>query len=400
MLLLTKKSKQVYLDHAAATPLNSQVFLAMKPFFNEVYGNPSSLHSQGQQADKALMYARTTIASSLGAHPENIIFTGSGTESDNMAIYGIARAYEQKGKHIISTQLEHDAVLKPLEDLKHSGWEITYIKPDEHGIIRTEDVLRAIRPDTILVSIMYANNEIGSINPVADIGRSILQYRKTHNTAFPYFHTDACQAAGYLDISVEKLHVDAMTINGSKIYGPKGTGMLYVRNGVSLQPVIVGGGQEYALRSGTENLAGIVGFAKALMLVQKNKAKESKRIEALTRYFWQQIQKKISGVLLHGPELGVHRLVNNLNVQIAGIEGEALLFYLDAHGIMCSIGSACASKTHEPSHVLKALGVSYQDSKGNVRFSLGAENTKQQIDYVMKFLPKLVEQLRQIEKIT
>jgi cysteine desulfurase len=397
---MSSKKRLVYLDHAATTLLDPEVFLAMKPYFAQNFGNPSSLYKLGVEAYKAIENSRKTIAHILHALPDTIIFTSGGTESANMAILGIARAHKKQGKHIITTAIEHHAVLNPIRELEKEGFKITYLPVDKNGLVKTADVVKAVTPDTILISIMYANNEIGTIEPIAEIGREILKYRKKNNTLFPYLHTDACQAAGYLDLDVEKLHVDAMTINGSKIYGPKGTGMLYVRNGVSLQPVIVGGGQEYALRSGTENLAGIVGFAKALMLVQKNKAKESKRIEALTRYFWQQIQKKISGVLLHGPELGVHRLVNNLNVQIAGIEGEALLFYLDAHGIMCSIGSACASKTHEPSHVLKALGVSYQNSKGSVRFSLGAENTKQQIDYVMKFLPKLVEQLRQIEKIT
>lgn len=387
------------MDHAAATPLDSQVFLAMKPFFNGVYGNPSSLHSQGQQADKALAHARATIASSLGAHPENIIFTSSGTESDNLAIYGVAKAHAQHGRHIISSALEHDAVLKPLEDLKKQGWQITYIQPDNRGIIKTEDVMAAIRPDTVFISLMHANNEIGSINPIAEIGRKLLQYRKNNNTTYPLLHTDACQAVNYLDISVEKLHVDLMSINGSKIYGPKGTGFLYIRNSVSLEPVILGGGQEKKLRSGTENIPGIVGLAKAMELVQKNKAKESKRIESLAQYFWQKIQKQIPDITLNGPAIGADRLINNININFAGIEGEALLLYLDAYGVMCSTGSACSSKTLEPSHVLKALGMSYQESQGSVRFSFGKENTKEQVDYVMKYLPKIVEQLRQAEKI-
>lgn len=387
------------MDHAAATPLDSQVFLAMKPFFNGVYGNPSSLHSQGQQADKALAHARATIASSLGAHPENIIFTSSGTESDSLAIYGVAKAHAQHGRHIISSALEHDAVLKPLEDLKKQGWQITYIQPDNRGIIKTEDVMAAIRPDTVFISLMHANNEIGSINPIAEIGRKLLQYRKNNNTTYPLLHTDACQAVNYLDISVEKLHVDLMSINGSKIYGPKGTGFLYIRNSVSLEPVILGGGQEKKLRSGTENIPGIVGLAKAMELVQKNKAKESKRIESLAQYFWQKIQKQIPDITLNGPAIGADRLINNININFAGIEGEALLLYLDAYGVMCSTGSACSSKTLEPSHVLKALGMSYQESQGSVRFSFGKENTKEQVDYVMKYLPKIVEQLRQAEKI-
>ncbi|MBP6859029.1 MAG: cysteine desulfurase [Candidatus Magasanikbacteria bacterium] len=399
MLAKPKKIKKVYLDHAAATPLDSQVFLAMKPFFNAVYGNPSSLHSQGQQADKALGNARNVIAHSLGAHPENIIFTSSGTESDNLAIYGIAKAHAQQGRHIISTILEHDAVLKPLEDLKKQGWHITYIQADSRGLIKTDDVIAAIRPDTVLISLMYANNEIGTINPIAEIGRKLLQYRKNNNTAYPLLHTDACQAVNFLDISVEKLHVDLMSVNGSKIYGPKGTGFLYVRSSVLLEPTLLGGGQEKNLRSGTENIPGIVGLAKAMELAQKSKIKESKRVENLAQYFWGKVQKQVPGVTLNGPAIGINRLVNNVNINFADIEGEALLLYLDAYGIMCSTGSACSSKTLETSHVLKALGMNYQESQGSVRFSFGKENTKEQIDYTMKYLPKIVEQLRQTEKI-
>lgn len=394
-----KKIQTVYLDHAAATPVDKVVFLAMKPFFTEQYGNPSSLHKLGQQADKTLKDCRARVAKSVVANPETIIFTASGTESDNMAIYGIAKNHQDHGKHIITTAIEHDAVLAPLEDLKNQGFEITYIQPDRQGLIRTEDIINAIRPDTILISTMYANNEIGSIVPINEIGRKLLQYRKQNNTMYPLFHTDACQAAGYLDVSVDKLHVDLMTINSSKIYGPKGAAMLYVRNGVVLKPLLLGGGQEKKLRSGTENLPAIVGFAKALELVQKNKDKENKRVQSLVNYFWNAIKKSVPNVSLNGPEISESRLCNNININFSGLEADALLLYLNEYGIMCSVGSACSSKTLETSHVLRALGKSYQDAQGSIRFSFGKSNSKNQIDYIMKYLPKIVGQLRKVNKI-
>lgn len=399
MLPKPKKIQTIYLDHAAATPLDKKVFLAMKPYFTDIYGNPSSLHTQGRKAAKVLEESRQRIAQSLGARAQEIIFASSGTESDNLAVYGMMRAHMSHGKHIITTAIEHDAVLKPIEDLKNHGLEITYIQPDQQGLIRAEDIIHAIRPDTVLISIMYANNEIGTIAPIAQIGREILQYRKNNNSIYPLLHTDACQAAGYLDLSVDKLHVDAMTINGSKIYGPKGMGMLYLRAGVAIGPIIKGGGQERQLRSGTENIPGIVGLAASLELAQKQKDKEVKRLRNLSSYFWQKIQKTIPDVVLNGPEIGESRLCNNLNVNFKGLEGDALLLYLNEYGIMCSIGSACSAKTMETSHVLRALGLSYQEAQGSVRFSLGRSNTKSQIDYIMKYLPKIVEQLRKVNKI-
>ncbi len=394
-----KKIKNVYLDHAATTYTEKAVFLAMQPYFTKIYGNPSSLYHEGTKAGEALNKSRNFIAKSLGALPENIIFTGSGTESDNLAIYGVARANEQYGKHIISTPIEHHAVLYPLEDLKKQGWEITYVQPDEKGIINADEIIKAIRPDTVLISIMYANNEIGAIEPIAEIGRKLLQYRKDHNSAYPFFHTDACQAAGYLDLDVEKLHVDLMTINGSKIYGPKGVGALYMRRGVRLKPLILGGEQERKLRAGTENIPGIVGLAKALELAQGNKDREAKRLEGIVKYFWEKLQKQIPNIKLNGPEIGPQRLANNLNVAFTGVEGEALLLYLDEYGIMCSTGSACAAKALEESHVLKALGISYENSRGSLRFTFGHCNSKQDIDYLMKYLPLIIKQLRAVTGI-
>ncbi len=392
MLPKPKKIKNVYLDHAATTYIDRTVLTAMQPYFTKIYGNPSSLYHEGLKASEALNGSRRTVAKLIGALPENIIFTGSGTESDNLAIYGIAKAHAQHGKHIISLAIEHHAVLHPLEDLKKQGWEITYVKVDDKGVVDVEEVIKAIRPDTVLISIMYANNEMGAIQPIAEIGRKLLTYRKEKNTIYPFFHTDACQAAGYLDLDVEKLHVDLMTVNGSKIYGPKGVGMLYARRGVTIKPLILGGEQERNLRAGTENIAGIVGFAKALELAQANKAKESKRLEGLVKYFWEQLQKQIHQVKLNGPEIGLQRLVNNLNVSFVGMEGEALLLYLDEYGIMCSTGSACTMKSLDQSHVLKAMGVQPEHSRGSLRFTLGHVNTKSDIDYLMKYLPLIVAQ--------
>jgi cysteine desulfurase len=389
-----KTIKNVYLDHAATTYIDKRVLAAMQPYFAKIYGNPSSLYHEGVKANQALNNSRRTISKLINALPENIIFTGSGTESDNLAIYGIAKAHAQHGKHIISLVIEHHAVLHPLEDLKKWGWEITYVKVNEKGIVNVEDIIKAIRPDTILISVMSANNEMGAIQPIAEIGRKLLQYRKENKNAYPFFHTDACQAAGYLDLDVEKLHVDLMTINASKIYGPKGVGMLYVRRGVAVKPLVLGGEQERNLRAGTENIAGIVGFAKALELAQENKEKETKRLETLAKYFWDKLQKQIPQVKLNGPEIGPYRLVNNLNVSFAGIEGEALLLYLDEYSIMCSTGSACTVKSLDQSHVLKAMNIPTEQSRGSLRFTLGHVNTKQDIDYVMKYLPLIVQQQR------
>ncbi|MEK7213284.1 MAG: cysteine desulfurase family protein [Patescibacteria group bacterium] len=406
MLPKPKKVQEVYLDHAATTYVSLEVFKVMKPYFTEHYGNPSSLYRLGRQANQTLLESRKIIAGLIHAQPGNIIFTGGGTESDNLAIYGIARAHEQKGKHIISIGIEHHAVLHPLEDLKKAGlpagrqgFEITYIKVDKNGLVNPAEVAKAIRPDTVLITIMYANNEIGVVEPIAEIGREILKYRKTHNTTYPYFHTDACQAAGYLDLDVEKLHVDLMTVNGSKIYGPKGVGFLYLRNGVKIKPIILGGGQERNLRSGTENVAGIVGLAKAFELAQKNRVKESDRVQKLAQYLWQQIEAKIPKIKLNGPEIGEGRLPNNLNVTFMDVEGEALLLYLDEYGIMCSTGSACTSESLEPSHVLRALGLPYEYAHGSLRFSLGKVNTKADLDYLMKYLPEIIKVLREMSPV-
>jgi cysteine desulfurase len=399
MLAKPKVFRKVYLDHAATTPIDERVFLAMKPYFTEKFGNPSALYGTGREAQKAITDSRKQIAGLIHALPENIIFTGGGSESDNLAIYGVAKAHAHKGKHIVSVGIEHHAVLRPLEDLAKNGYEITYVPVDKDGIVSAEAVAKAIRKDTILVTVMYANNEMGAIQPIADIGREILKWRKANNTPYPYFHSDACQAAGYLDLAVEKLHLDLMTLNGSKIYGPKGAGILYLRRNVRIKPLILGGGQEKGLRSGTENVPAIVGLAKALELAQKDADKETKRLRELSEYFWNRIQEEISDVRLNGPAIGDKRLPNNLNVTFMNIEGEAMLLYLDEYGIMCSTGSACTSESLEPSHVLRAMGLPYEMAHGSLRFTFGRANTKADIDYVIKYLPAVVAQLREMSPI-
>ncbi len=398
------KKRLVYLDHAATTHVDPAVKKVMDPFFCRFFGNPSSLYEIGRESNGALNDARRVVAQILHALPDNIIFTGGGTESDNLAIFGLARKNSNHGKHLITTKIEHHAVLHPMHQLEKEGFKITYLDVDEFGFVTPEQVIKAIRPDTILISIMYANNEIGTVEPIAEIGREILKYRASASSAqvkhlYPYFHTDACQAAGTLDLDVEKLHVDLMTLNGSKIYGPKGVGVLYKRRGVEILPLILGGGQEMGFRSGTENLAGIVGLAKALEMAQKTKNQKNNKTRKLTRYFWEKIQKEIPKVKLNGLAIGDKRLPNNLNVTFMDVEGEAMLLYLDSYGIMCSTGSACTSQSLEPSHVLTACGMPYEYVHGSLRFTLGKNTKKSDIDYVMKYLPGIVEKLREISPV-
>ncbi|MBU0660993.1 aminotransferase class V-fold PLP-dependent enzyme [Patescibacteria group bacterium] len=391
----------VYLDHAATTPVHKEVLDAMLPYFTEHFGNPSALYHIGREVKNAVDQARKMIAGYLGTQADSIIFCSGGTESDNMAIFGVAKKHAHKGKHIITSEVEHHAVLHACEQLEKEGFEVTYLRPDETGLVSATQVKEALRPDTILVSIMYANNEIGTVEPIADIGREILKWRKAEGTVYPYFHTDACQAAGVLDLNVEKLHVDLLTMNGSKLYGPKGIGVLYKRRGFAIQPLIVGGAQEFRMRAGTEHMPGIIGFAKAFDLAQKKRVEENTRLIELRAYFWKELQKRISKIRLNGPELdGVDvRLPNNLNISILDIEGEALLLYLDEYGIVCSTGSACTSESLDPSHVLLACGLPYEYAHGSIRFTLGASTSKEDIDYVLTYLPAIVEKLREISPV-
>lgn len=382
------KKRVVYLDHAATTPTDPRVVKAMSPFWTKQFANPSALYSLGRANHEAVEIARTRVAEILFTHPDCIVFTSGGTEANNLAITAAGTG------HIITTAIEHHSVLEPIRALEKKGNKVTYVSVNERGEIAVKEIIKAIRPDTRLISVMYANNEIGTINPIAEIGREILKYRKQHQTPYPYFHVDACQAAGSLDLHVERLHVDLMTVNGSKIYGPKGVGVLFVRRGVELAPLMLGGGQENKLRSGTENVPGIIGFACALELAQKNVDKENARQAKLRNYFWQQLQKKVPEVFLNGPELNEQRLANNLNVRFAGLEGETLVLYLDAYGIIAATGSACATDSDDASHVLIACGLKSSEAKSSVRFTIGRDTKKEDVEYVLKYLPGIVDGVR------
>ena len=395
------KNKKIYLDYAATTPVDPRVLRVMLPYFDKIYGNAGSLHSFGREAKAAIYKARKKIAEILNCRPEEIYFCGSGTESDNLAIFGVARANKNFGNHIITSSIEHPAVLESCHKLEKEGFQVTFLEVDQEGIVRLDSLKKAISDQTILVSVMYANNEIGTLQPIEEISQIIKEVkreREKRGVKVPiYFHTDACQAAGYLNLDVQKLGVDLLTLNGSKIYGPKGTGALFVRAGTKIEPLIFGGGQEGSLRSGTENTPGIVGLAEAFKIAQRERKKEVKREEKLRDYFIKEIMKKIPKVVLNGHPK--KRLPNNVNVSILDIEGEAILLWLDKYGIAASTGSACHSESLEPSHVILALGRPYEYAHGSLRFTLGRWTKKEDIDYVLKVLPKVVKKLREISPV-
>ena len=388
----------VYLDHAATTPLDPRVYEAMLPYLTEHFGNPSSFHSIGKTVKDAVDQAREQMAHLLHARSDEILFTSGGTESDNLAILGYARKNQDQGKHLITTRIEHHAVLEAMLHLeKKEGFEVTYLETDRDGLISPEQVEAALREDTILVSIMYANNEIGTIEPIVSIGNMIQKWREVHKRPALKFHTDACQASEYLELDVESLHVDMLTLNGSKMYGPKGIGLLYLKRGIKLQPLQFGGSQERALRPGTENVAGIIGMAKALELAQKDRENESERLIPLRDRLIEGIQASLKKTRLNGHPK--QRLPNNVNISIMDIEGEALILYLDAHGIYASTGSACTSASLDPSHVILALGLPYEVAHGSIRFTLGHSTTNEDIEYVIQTLPALVQKLRSLSPV-
>jgi len=402
-----KELKMIYLDHAATTPMDERVLEEMRPFFTDHFGNPSSFHSVGMESKNAVVQARASIAKGLGAHEDEIIFTSGGTESDNLAVIGVPRYWITKWKvevgkqdmvpHVITSAIEHHAVLEPLIALdRRKEIELTIVGVDRYGMVDVKSIVEALKPNTVLISIMTANNEIGTIQPIADIGREILKWRKAQATVFPYFHTDACQATGYLDLNVEQSHVDLLTLNGSKMYGPKGIGALYVRRGVKFQPFFIGGGQEKNLRSGTENVPGIIGLAKALALVQEDREKESARLIELRDRLTEGLMQ-IPKTILNGHP--TERLPNSVNISFIDIEGEAAVLYLDAAGIMASTGSACASTSLDPSHVILATGLSYEAAHGSIRFTLGHMTTKEDVEYVIKEMPAIVERLRMMSPV-
>ncbi len=391
--------KEIYLDHAATTYVDERVLAAMQPYFSGIFANPSSFHTPGMRAKEAVTASRGTIAKILNAREDEIIFTSGGTESDNLAVVGVVESRKSKveSRHVVTSAIEHHAVLEPLLHMqKTKEIELTVLPVDRYGRVSVEDVEKSLRPDTVLVSIMYANNEIGTIQPIADIGRAILKWRKTHATAYPFFHSDACQAAGAVDLDVEKLHVDLLTLNGSKIYGPKGIGILYLRRGVKVEPLTRGGGQERGIRAGTENVPGIVGLAKALELAHAEKDVENARLTVLRNRLIKGLLA-IPKTILNGHP--TERLPNNVNISFIDIEGEAAVLYLDAKGIYVSTGSACASLSLDPSHVILATGLSYEGAHGSLRFSLGKRTTMEDVEYVISAMPDVVEKLRHMSPV-
>jgi cysteine desulfurase len=383
--------KEIYLDHAATTFVDPRVKFAMEKYWHEDFGNPSSFHAAGLRALKALNESRATVAKIMNCAQEEVIFTGSGTESINMAIKGVFRANKQKGKHIITSAAEHHAVLETCKYLqKHEGAELTILPVDEYGQAKPEDLENAVRKDTVLITIMYANNEIGTINRI----QGLSAVAKKHNVLF---HTDACQAGGMLELDVKKLGVDLFTINGSKVYGPKGVGALYVRRGLQIHPILHGGGQEFGLRSGTESIPLIVGFAAALKIAYETREPEASRLTALRDKLVNNVLKAVPKTFLNGHP--TERLPNNANITFMDIEGEAMLLHLNEHGIFASTGSACNSKSLEPSHVLLAMGLPYEASHGSIRFTLGRHTTEEDVNKVVEVLPGIVQQLRNLSPV-
>ena len=397
--IFPKQKKGVYLDHAAATPIEKKVSRMMNQFSSESFANPSSLYSLGVTAKQAVEKSREQIAVFLLTTPDTIVFTSGATESNNWVIFGIGEKKTRLKKHIITTMIEHQSVLEPIRQLEKKGIVVTYLKPDHNGFIDPDQVREALKKETKLISVQYANNEIGTIQPLAEIGRLIMKWRKQNKSSFPLLHSDASQAVNYLSSNVEALHVDFMSFNGSKIYGPKGVGVLYKRRGISLEPLLYGGGQENELRSGTENVLAIVGMGRAVEVIGGQLISWSVEQKKLRDYFWEKIKKNIPDVKLNGPTIeSDRRLPNNLNISIKNVLAEALVFYLDSYGIQCSTGSACASNKNEASPVLYAIGLSKKAIESSVRFTLGRSTTKSDIDYVLTYLSNIVKALRSKDK--
>ncbi len=383
--------KEIYLDHAATTYVRQEVLGEMIPYMGEAYGNASSLHSFGARSRKAIEGARGRIAAVFGASPQEIYFTSGGTESDNWAVKGVAYMNKAKGEHIITTAIEHPAIMNACKELEKDGFEVTYLGVDEYGIVNTDDLKSALRGDTILVSVMYANNEIGTIQPVEEIGRIVKENSKA------VFHTDAVQAAGALSIALGTLPVDLMSISAHKFYGPKGIGALFIRKGTRIRPLHAGGEQERGKRAGTENVAGIMGMAKALELAAAEMESEGARQAALRDYLIESVLAGIERSRLNGHR--TNRLPNNANFIFEGIEGESLIMRLSALGIAASTGSACSSASLEPSHVLLAIGLPHETAHGSCRITVGRKTTKEDIDYTVEALKKTVAQLREMSPL-
>lgn len=383
--------KQVYLDYSATTPVKKEVAEEMIPYFTEKYGNPSSLYGKGLEAKAGLDEARSRVAKLINAEPKEIFFTSCGTEADNWVLEGVSDALKNKGNHIITSRIEHHAVIHTCEYLEKHGFEVTYLDVDSEGFVSPGALEAAIKENTILISIMMTNNEIGTVEPIKELAA----VAKSHGILF---HTDAVQALGNVHIDVKDLDVDFLSMSAHKIYGPKGVGALYIRKGTRLSNYMHGGAQEAKKRAGTENTAGIVGFGKAAELAAVNLDSHIEHSTELRNYLWEGIKENITGVQLNGPEKNRHP--GNLNVSFDYIEGEAILLMLDGNGICVSTGSACSSKSLAPSHVLDAIGVSITKMNGTVRFTVGDFTTKEDIDYVVDVLKNIVEKLRELSPVT
>lgn len=382
--------KIIYLDNAATTKTAKEAVDAMLPFFTEHYGNASSIYSLGAESKKAMTQAREIIAESIGATPAEIYFTAGGSESDNWALVATAEAYASKGKHIITSGIEHHAILHTCDYLKTRGYEITYVDVDENGVIKLDELKKAIRPDTILISVMFANNEIGTIQPIKEIG----EIAKEHGILF---HTDAVQAYGHVPINVDEDHIDMLSTSGHKINGPKGIGFLYIRKGIKIRSFVHGGQQERSRRAGTENIPGIVGYGAAVKKAFESLTERMNKETRLRDYLIGRIEKEIPYCRLNGDR--VKRLPNNVNFSFQFIEGESLLIMLDMKGICASSGSACTSGSLDPSHVLLAIGLPHEIAHGSLRLTLSEENTKEEIDYVVDSIKEIVNKLRSMSPL-
>nr|WP_294808006.1 cysteine desulfurase family protein [uncultured Nitrososphaera sp.] len=380
--------ERIYLDSAASTPVEDEVVQEMIPYLKQQFGNPSSIHYFGRETTRAIQLARKRVANLVGARPQEITFTSGGTEADNLAIKGTAdyaRSKDPSKNHVITSYIEHDAVLEPCRDLERLGYSVTFLPVTQEGLVRPETLKEAITPSTALVSIMHANNEVGTVQPVKELARIA-------HGAGALFHTDAVQAAGKLPVDVRDLGVDLLSMSSHKINGPKGVGALYIRDGLEIMPIIHGGGQESAMRSGTENVPGIVGFGKACELVQNRLPEYQKQVSALRDYLAEKVLSEIPHSRLNGSKTS--RLAANVHFTFFGVNGEDLIIKLDEGGIAASTGSACSVKKQKPSHVLKAMGFSYEEITGSLRISLSMQNTKEEMDRTVSALAEVVKELR------
>jgi cysteine desulfurase len=379
------QARRIYLDHNATTPVHPEVLEAMLPYYKDKFGNASSIHSFGREAKVALEESREKVAKFINASPQEIYFTCGGTESDNLAIKGTAFANRKKGKHIITSKIEHHAILESCKFLEKEGFEVTYLPVDKYGLVDPDDLKKALRKDTILVSIMHVNNEVGTIQPLEELC-------KITKEKGAYFHTDAVQSVGKMPVDVQKLNVDMLSMSGHKIYGPKGVGAIYIRKGTRMTSWSHGGSHERSRRAGTENVPGIVGLAKVVEIAERDMEQQSQQMKNLTEAFYQKVTHAIPDVILNGHL--EKRIPNTLNLSFKAVEGESIILSLDLKGVAVASGSACTSGTLEPSHVLSAMGISPEIAQGAIRFSFGRENTMADVDYVVGILPEIVSRLR------